>query len=108
MDAQSVKRAIAHGIKAMDAMYAGKKVSGIKRHITVDTQSLSHAIIVTTADVGDHLGALAMLQGNEEKLAEAKAVLRDGGYTGKPFARGGGRSARQGSGSEDSQTQRVA
>ena len=30
-----------------------------------------------------------MLQGNEEKLAEAKAVLRDGGYTGKPFARGG-------------------
>ena len=30
---------------------AGKKVSGIKRHIAVDTQGLPHAIAVTTADV---------------------------------------------------------
>lgn len=30
---------------------AGKKISGIKRHITVDTQGLPHAIYVTTAEV---------------------------------------------------------
>ena len=30
---------------------AGKKVSGIKRHIAVDTQGLPHALAVTTADV---------------------------------------------------------
>ena len=38
---------------------AGKKVSGIKRHIAVDTQGLPHAIHVTTADVTDRAGALA-------------------------------------------------
>ena len=30
---------------------AGKKVSGIKRHIAVDTQGLPHAVTVTTAEV---------------------------------------------------------
>ena len=43
---------------------AGNK-AGIKRHIAVDTQSWSHAIMVTTADVGDHAGALAILQENK-------------------------------------------
>ena len=32
---------------------AGKKVSGIKRHIAVDTQGLPHAVAVTTAEVTD-------------------------------------------------------
>ncbi len=32
---------------------AGKKVSGIKHHIAVDTQSLPHGIWVTTANVTD-------------------------------------------------------
>ena len=36
------------GLKGYDA---GKKVSGIKRHIAVDTQGLPHAIAVTTAEV---------------------------------------------------------
>ncbi len=37
---------------------AGKKVSGIKRHIAVDTQGLPHAVAVTTAEVTDRKGAL--------------------------------------------------
>ena len=37
---------------------AGKKVSGIKRHIAVDTQGLPHALAVTTADVTDRKGCL--------------------------------------------------
>ena len=42
------------GLKGYDA---GKKVSGIKRHIAVDTQGLPHAVAVTTAKVTDRKGA---------------------------------------------------
>ncbi len=30
---------------------AGKNISGIKRHIAVDTQGLPHAIYITTAEI---------------------------------------------------------
>ena len=39
---------------------AGKKISGIKRHIAVDTQGLPHAIHITTANITDRGGALEM------------------------------------------------
>ena len=48
IDAQSAKNTDTAMEKGYDA---GKKVSGIKRHIAVDTQGLSHALAVTTADV---------------------------------------------------------
>lgn len=35
---------------------AGKKVSGIKRHIAVDTHGLPHAVAVTTAQVSVQIG----------------------------------------------------
>ena len=31
---------------------AGKKITGIKRHIAVDTQGLPHAIYITRANIG--------------------------------------------------------
>ena len=65
---------------------AGKKVSGIKRHIAVDTQGLPHAIHVTTANVGDRAGALAMFDQRRGDLNRVQNVMVDGGYTGKPFA----------------------
>lgn len=65
---------------------AGKKVSGIKRHIAVDTQGLPHAIWVTTADVTDRAGALAMFDRHQSSLSKVINVLADGGYTGAPFA----------------------
>ena len=65
---------------------AGKKVSGIKRHIAVDTQGLPHGIHVTTANVTDRAGALAMFDENRSGLNQVQKVLVDGGYTGKPFA----------------------
>ena len=67
---------------------AGKKVSGIKRHIAVDTQGLPHAIYVTTADVTDRDGALAMFTLKKTALWATTKVLADGGYTGENFARG--------------------
>ena len=39
----------------------GKKISGIKVHLGVDTLGLPHSIRVTTAEVSDRAGALKML-----------------------------------------------
>jgi len=63
-------------------------VSGIKRHIAVDTQGLPHAVAVTTADVTDRKGALQSLSGDSYSLFTIKAILGDGGYTGEPFEQG--------------------
>lgn len=83
IDAQSVKNTESAGAKGYDN---GKKVSGIKRHIAVDTQGLPHAIAVTTADIGDRQGALNALDRCAENLQQVKSVLVDGGYNGMPFA----------------------
>ena len=85
VDAQSVKNTDTAGLKGYDA---GKKVSGIKRHIAVDTLGLPHAVAVTTADVTDRKGALQALRHSKDTLGQVSSVLVDGGYTGRPFERG--------------------
>jgi transposase len=85
VDAQSVKNADTAGSKGYDA---GKKVSGIKRHIGVDTQGLPHAIAVTTAEVTDRKGALQAMQRCKDNLDQVQRVLADSGYVGEPFAQG--------------------
>ncbi len=75
---QSVKNTDSAGNKGYDA---GKKVSGIKRHIAVDTQGLPHAIHLTTANVTDRAGALAMFDRHRDGLNQVQNVLVDGGYT---------------------------
>ena len=83
MDAQSVKNTDTAEEKGYDA---GKKISGIKRHIAVDTQGLPHAIEVTTANVTDRAGAVLMSERHKETLSEVRNMLVDGSYTGEPFA----------------------
>lgn len=83
VDAQSVKNADTAEEKGYDG---GKKISGIKRHIAVDTNGLPHAIFVTTANVTDRDGAVAMAQAHKESLSEVEKMLVDGGYSGEPFA----------------------
>lgn len=83
MDTQSVRNTDSAGSKGYDP---GKKVSGVKRHIAVDTQELPHAIDVTTADVTDRAGALAMFSRSRATLNQVQKVLADGGYSGEPFA----------------------
>lgn len=83
VDAQSVKNTDTAGNKGYDA---GKKVSGIKRHIGVDTQGLPHAIAVTTAEVTDRNGALQAMQRCKGNLDQVQSVLTDSGYVGEPFA----------------------
>ena len=85
LDAQSVKNTDTAGLKGYDA---GKKVSGIKRHIAVDTQGFAHAVAVTTAEVTDRKGALQALKRCKPNLGRVQSVLCDSGYTGEPFALG--------------------
>jgi transposase len=83
VDAQSVKNTESTENKGYDA---GKKVSGIKRHIVVDTNGLPHAVTIATADVTDRDGAIQAFEANKKYLSEVKKILADGGYMGKPFA----------------------
>ena len=85
IDAQSIQNADCAGQKGYDA---AKKVSGIKRHIVVDTLGLPHAVLVTTANVTDRKGAILMLDINAENLSCVKKFLVDAGYEGENFANG--------------------
>lgn len=83
VDAQSVKNT---DIAALMGYDAGKKVSGIKRHIVVDTQGFPHAVVVTTAEVTDRKGALQAMSRCKANLGQVQSVLADSGYVGQPFA----------------------
>jgi len=83
VDAQSIKNTDIAEEKGFDG---GKLVSGIKRHIGVDTNGLPHMIHVTTANVTDRAGALEGFALYKNTLTKVRNVLVDGGYTGEPFA----------------------
>ena len=83
--AESVKNTDTAGQKGQDA---GKKVSGIKRHIAVDTQAWPQAIAVTTAEATDRKGALQVLERCKPNLKRVRSLLCDGGYSGAPSAEG--------------------
>lgn len=84
IDAQSVKNTDTAESKGYDA---GKKISGIKRHLGVDTNGLPHAIHITTANVTDRKGALEMVDRYKNNLDQVVGTLVDGGYTGNKFAK---------------------
>ena len=84
IDAQSVKNASSAEEKGY---YAGKKISGIKRHIAVDTNGLPHAIYITTANIGDRAATIEMMKIYRSSFSKVKSVLVDAGYIGKSFAK---------------------
>jgi transposase len=81
LDSQSIKAPGA----AQRGYDAGKKVSGIKRHIAVDSQGRPHAMEVTTADVNDRKGTLLMFVLKADALPDGTQVLADAGYAGVWF-----------------------
>jgi transposase len=83
VDSQSVKNTDTAEEKGYDA---GKKISGIKRHIGVDTNGLPHAVTITTANVTDRDGAIMMATNWKYYLILVLKLLVDGGYTGENFA----------------------
>ena len=83
IDAKSIKNTYLAEEKGYDA---GKKVSGIKLHIGVDTCGLPHALCATTANITDRDGAIEMLEMFAPNLSSVAKALCDGGYTGEDFA----------------------
>ena len=83
LDAQSVKNTATPQNKGYDG---GKKISGIKRHLAVYINGLPFAIHITTANVSERDGAIALLASNEEQFDLVQRVMADGGYTGDNFA----------------------
>ena len=80
-------KSIRNSHNARDKGYdSGKKISGIKVHITVDTSGLPAAVHVTTADVTDRNGAIDMASSDIDAFATIAKCLFDGGYTGEKFA----------------------
>ena len=66
VDSKSIKSTDTAEEKGYDA---GKKVSGIKLHIVVDTLGLPHAMYITTANITDRDGAIKMILFNLENLS---------------------------------------
>ena len=83
IDAKSIKNADTAEQKGYDA---GKKISGIKLHIVVDTLGLPHALYISCANVTDRNGAVEMIKCNLDNLSDIQKFLVDGGYSGENFA----------------------
>ncbi len=80
IDRQSVRTASQPGVRGDDA---GKKITGRKRHILVDTQGNILALKVTTADVQDRDGAKLLLNVLTMAFGWLMLIWADGGYAGK-------------------------
>ena len=83
IDSKSIRNEDTAEQKGYDA---GKRVSGIKLHIAVDTMGLPHAIYISCANMTDRDGVLQMIKRNLDNLSEVEKFLVDGGYTGENFA----------------------
>ena len=80
IDSQSAKTNEQGGIDGYDA---GKKVTGRKRHILVDTMGLVLAIVVHSAGIQDRDGARLVFQRCRKRFDRLQLVWADGGYSGK-------------------------
>ena len=77
IDSQSVRTTEVGGIRGYDA---GKKVTGRKRHIAVDTLGLILAVVVHVADLQDQDGARLLLEKLREPFRRLKVVFADAAY----------------------------
>ena len=81
IDSQSVKAASIRGIgRGYDA---GKKVTGRKRHLLVDTLGLVLLVVVHSASIQDRDGARLVLQKLAHQFTRLVLIWADGGYAGQ-------------------------
>jgi putative transposase len=77
IDSQSVRTAEGGEERGYDA---GKKITGRKRHLAVDTLGLLLIVVVHGANWQDHDGACMVLMRLREKFHRLKVVFGDGAY----------------------------
>ena len=78
IDAQSVKSIAVAGVRGFDG---GKKVTGVKRHIVVDSLGLLLIAVVHSAGIHDNQGAfLALCPMFPRAFPRLVKILADGGY----------------------------
>jgi putative transposase len=77
IDSQSVRSAEGGEARGYDA---GKKITGRKRHLVVDTLGLVLAVVVHQADWQDHDGAWFVLEKLYDKFSRIKVVFGDVAY----------------------------
>lgn len=81
LDSQSVRTASQPGLRGFDA---GKKITGRKRHVLVDTLGFILGLKVTQADVQDRDGARMLLWSVlSVTFGWIKLIWADGGYSGQ-------------------------
>lgn len=77
IDAQSIKSSEGGQARGFDA---GKKTTGRKRHLVVDTLGLLLVVMVTAASVQDRAGGRAILERLAARFPSVALIWADGGY----------------------------